>query len=210
MMGDSQCEGWREKEAEEREEETVRGRERKKVLETEQASVSGVSTPGSEVLIKGREGANARGLSSPVNLPDLDDLLLYSQYVPPPTQTPSPPVLFLTESGSAVRAFKGSSGLLWKTMDHDSDNLTKKSTEDGGGQQETGTHGENRSYENTGFQRPLSMWPQQFVQWACSQYSNPAAHSLIQPFVHILCGPPSTKDVQQNMSCERGCFFTSR
>ena len=34
-------------------------------------------------------------------------------------------------------------------------------------------------------------------------HSNPAARSLIQPFVHILCGPPSTIDVHQNMSCER-------
>lgn len=45
---------------------------------------------------------------------------------------------------------------------------------------------------------------------SCSQYSNPAAQSLIQPFVHIFCGPRPTKDVHQNMSWESGCFFNSR
>lgn len=45
---------------------------------------------------------------------------------------------------------------------------------------------------------------------SCSQYSNPAAQSLIQPFVHIFCGPQSTKDVHQNMSWESGCFFNTR
>ena len=45
---------------------------------------------------------------------------------------------------------------------------------------------------------------------SCSQFSNPAAQSLIQPFVHIFCGLRSTKDVHQNMSVESGCFFNSR
>lgn len=39
---------------------------------------------------------------------------------------------------------------------------------------------------------------------SCSQYSNPAAQSLIQPFVHIFCGSRPTKDVHQNMSSENG------
>lgn len=61
-LRDSQFEGWMEKEAEDRQ---SKGRKRqsedtkrKKVLETEQASMSRVSTAGSEVFMTGIEGAS--------------------------------------------------------------------------------------------------------------------------------------------------------
>lgn len=50
----------------------------------------------------------------------------------------------------------------------------------------------------------LFSWP------SCSQYSNPAVQSLIQPFVQIFCGAYSTKYVHQNISWKSGCFFNSR
>lgn len=57
---------------------------------------------------------------------------------------------------------------------------------------------------------PLCALSNLFSGPSCGHYSKPAVQSLIQPFVHIFYGARSTKDVHQNMSEERGCFFTGR
>lgn len=57
---------------------------------------------------------------------------------------------------------------------------------------------------------PANLFSDLFSGPSCSQFSNPAVQSLIQPFVHIFCWLRPTKDVHQNMSVESGRFFNSK